>query len=120
MPNGLVINTEIKNITRDPRRRLDLIIGVGYNSDIEKAKEILMQVATKCPYTLNEPKPIIGVSNFNASSIDITYNVYVLSPNYVNAKFYLLENIKKEFDNNNIEIPYPQVDVHVKGDVHAN
>ena len=120
MPNGLVINTEIKNITRDPRRRLDLIIGVGYNSDIEKAKEILMQVATKCPYTLKEPKPIIGVSNFNASSIDITYNVYVLSPNYVNAKFYLLENIKKEFDNNNIEIPYPQVDVHVKGDVHAN
>ncbi|WP_068268208.1 mechanosensitive ion channel family protein [Caviibacter abscessus] len=116
MPNGLVINTEIKNITRDPKRRLDLVISVGYNSNIEKVKNILNEIAQDCPLLLKDTKAIIGISALNTSSIDFAFNVYVSSENYANAKFYLLETVKMKFDENNIEIPYPQLDLHMRGD----
>lgn len=120
IPNGLVINTEIKNITRDPKRRLDLIISVGYNSNIGKVKTILKEIADNCHFLLKEPQAIIGVGALNTSSIDFTFNVYVLSENYLAAKFYLLETVKNKFDENNIEIPYPQLDLHMRGDNNGN
>ncbi|WP_156300331.1 mechanosensitive ion channel family protein [Streptobacillus canis] len=116
VPNGLLITNEIKNITAQNRRRLDLIIGVDYGSDLAKVKEILVQIVNDCEYVLKgkDDSPIIGLGELAASSINFVTNVYVLPENYMITKFYILEQVKKRFDEEGISIPFNQLDIHIK------
>lgn len=116
VPNGLLINNEIKNITAQNRRRLDLIIAVSYKSDLALVKEILEQIVNDCEYVLRgkDDNYTIGLGELAASSINFVTNVYVLPENYLLAKFYILEQVKKRFDAAGISIPYNQLDVHIK------
>lgn len=117
IPNGNLINNEIKNIDINNIRRLDLKVGVSYESDIQKVKNLILSIINRekeklFDYTISEP--IIGVVDLNSSSIDFDIKVYVKKGKYQEARYYILENIKKVFDENNIEIPYNKLDVYMK------
>ena len=118
IPNGLITNNEIRNMTKEKVRRLDLTVGVSYNSDILKVKEILNAIVEKEMEgdertVLKVPSPTIGVGELGNSAVIFYVYIYTESENYFKLKLKLNENIKIEFDKNNIEIPYPQMDVHI-------
>lgn len=114
IPNGLLVTNEVKNITSQNKRRLDLIIGVDYSSDLVLTKQIITNVINSCEYVLKEETITIGIGELAQSSINFITNVYVLPSNYLLAKMYILENIKCEFDKANISIPFNQLDVFIK------
>ncbi len=118
IPNGLITNTEIRNMTKEKVRRLDLNIGVSYDSNISRVKEILHEVVreemeSEEKLALKVPEATIGINELAASSMIFCVYVYTKSENYFNLKLRLNEKIKIKFDENNIEIPYPQMDVYI-------
>ena len=118
IPNGLITNNEIRNMTKEKVRRLDLNINVSYNTDIRKVKEVLSEIIKEevegeDKLALKSPDPTIGVGELGASAVIFYVYVYAKSENYLKLRMKLNEKIKIGFDENNIEIPYPQMDVHV-------
>ncbi len=113
IPNGSIIINEIKNLTSQNMRRLDLIIGVDYGSDIERVKDVIQEIIKDCQYTLENETHVVGVEEFAKSSINFGIYVYVLPENYRLAKFYILEEIKKRFDKEKINIPFNRLDVNI-------
>lgn len=114
VPNGILVSTEVKNLTVKNKRRLDLVIGVDYKSDIQKVKEILTSVVQECEYVLKDEKMTIGLGELAASSLNFITNVYVLPENYLASKIYILETVKARFDQEGISIPFNQLDVFIK------
>ena len=94
-------------------RRLDLMIGVDYGSDIEHVKDVIQEIIKDCQYTLENETHVVGVEEFAKSSINFGIYVYVLPENYRLAKFYILEEIKKRFDKEKINIPFNRLDVNI-------
>ena len=118
IPNGLITNNEIRNMTKEKVRRLDLNINVSYNTDIRKVKEVLSEIIKEevegeDKLALKSPDPTIGVGELGASAVIFYVYVYAKSENYLKLRMRLNKKIKIGFDENNIEIPYPQMDVHV-------
>ncbi len=113
IPNGSIIINEIKNLTSQNMRRLDLMIGVDYGSDIEHVKGVIQEIIKDCQYTLENETHVVGVEEFAKSSINFGIYVYVLPENYRLAKFYILEEIKKRFDKEKINIPFNRLDVNI-------
>ena len=113
LPNGELANTAIKNNSSNKERRLCIDFSVSYDNDVDKVKEILNKVIEKEEYVLKDKEIFVRLTNHADSALIYTVRVWVLNENYWNLKFNLLENVKKEFDKNNISIPYPQLDVHL-------
>ena len=113
IPNGTLMNASVINYSAEPTRRVDLVFTVHYNSDVEKVKKILLEQASSHKFALKTPEPFARITNYAASSIDFTLRVWCASENYWNVKLDLTESIKREFDQNNIVIPYQQIDVHI-------
>lgn len=123
IPNGMITNNEVRNITKEEVRRLDLRISVSYNSDIKQVKEELKNIVNELTktenvleddkYILRNPEAVIGVGELADSAIIFDVYVYVDSDKYLKVKHKLNEEIKMRFDEKNIEIPYPQMDIHI-------
>lgn len=113
IPNGELSNHSVINYSAQDTRRLDLVFGVGYNNDILKVKEILTNIINNNEKILKDPEYIIGVSELGESSVNFTVNVWCNSTDYRILNFGLREQVKLEFDKHNINIPYPQMDVHI-------
>jgi len=113
IPNGTLMNASVINYSAEPTRRVDIVFTVHYDSDIEKVKKILLDQAASHKFALNSPEPFARITNYSASSIDFTLRVWCACENYWDVKLDLTESIKKEFDKNNIVIPYQQIDVHI-------
>ena len=118
IPNGMITSNELRNMTKEKVRRLDLKIGVSYKSDILKVKKVLREIIDEeikgqDKLILRSPEPTIGVLALAESAIIFCVYVYTKSENYFTLQLRMNERIKIEFDKNNIEIPYPQVDVHI-------
>ena len=113
VPNSQIYGGVITNFSARDTRRIDLVIGIGYDDDIKVAKELLNQIIDNEPRILKEPAPVILVSELGASSVDLAVRPWVNSADYWNVRSDLLENIKTEFDAKGISIPYPQTDVHL-------
>lgn len=113
IPNGTLMNSSITNYSAEDRRRADLVFTVAYSSDIDKVKEILLRVADEHPLALKDPAPFARLTAHSQSSLDFTLRVWAESADFWTVKLDLLENVKKEFDKNGIEIPFPQLDVHL-------
>ena len=113
IPNGSIITNELKNITTQNNRRLDLVIGVDYSANIEDVKKILNEILNDCEYIIKDGKHLVGLTEFAASSMNFSVFVYVLPENYMLAKLFILEQIKIRFDNAGINIPFNQIDVHL-------
>ena len=116
VPNSTLSNGKIINYNAKKTRRLDMMFSIDYNVDFKKAKLIILNCIKESNLYLVEPAPFVKVSAHGASSIDIVVRVWVKSSDYWDLNFYLQESIKEAFDNNNISIPFPQMDVHIKND----
>ncbi|MBP5565581.1 MAG: mechanosensitive ion channel [Lachnospiraceae bacterium] len=116
LPNGVLANSSIVNVTQTPYRLIDLKLDVAYTADYNKAKELINEVIISDESVLQE-KPIdIMMESWEASSIKISARFYVKNADFRVTKCRVLENIKNSFDANNIEIPFTQLVVHKSKD----
>ena len=114
IPNGTLSSGTIVNYSRKPIRRVDLTFTISYEADFEKAKQLVLDECGKHELILKDPAPMARVSNHLDSAIELTVRVWTKTENYWDVYFDMNENIKRLFDENKIEIPYNQLDVHVK------
>jgi len=113
IPNASLTAGNIVNWSTKPTRRVDLVVGIGYGDDIDKAKEIMADVLSKDTRVLSDPRPTIGLVELADSSVNFVVRPWVNSADYWNVYFELTETIKKRFDIEGISIPFPQRDIHV-------
>ncbi|NQZ22166.1 MAG: mechanosensitive ion channel [Colwellia sp.] len=113
IPNGGITNGTITNYSAKPTRRVDLVIGVGYSADLKQTKQILNDVVSSHALVLKDQAITIGVSELADSSVNFVVRPWVKTPDYWTVHFDLLEEIKIELDKAGIEIPFPQLSVHV-------
>ena len=113
VPNGKIFGDVIKNITAYDTRRVDLVIGIGYSSDIQKAHDVMTNIMKEDPRVLSDPGTQIAVAELADSSVNFVARPWVKKADYWDVKFDLTRKIKEAFDANDIEIPFPQRVVHM-------
>lgn len=114
VPNSELSNKSLINHTKEPIIRLDVVASVAYGTDLDQAKEVLMDVINEDPLILHEPKaPIVTVSSLSDSSVDLSMWMWVNVEDYWTVWMRIRENIYKALYKNNISIPFPQMDVHL-------
>jgi len=113
IPNGKLFGDIIKNVSAFDTRRVDLVIGIGYSSDIQKAIDVITNLIKGDSRILDEPPFQIAVSELADSSVNLVVRPWVKKEDYWTVKFDLTRNIKEGFDENGIEIPFPQRVVHM-------
>lgn len=112
IPNESMIKSAVTTLTKYPIRRADLKIGIAYKEDIEKVRGILMAIAAKNLICLEEPAPIFILTGFGSSSVDIQFSVWSRRENFLTMKNEMYMEIKKTFDQQGIEIPFPHVSLY--------
>ncbi len=113
MPNGELANTNVKNYSSNEKRKLCIDFSVSYNSDIDKVKKVLNDVIAKEELIIKDEEVFVRLTNHANNALIFTVRVWTLNKDFWAVKFNMLENVKKAFDKNKIEIPYPQLDVHM-------
>ena len=111
--NADVTSNTIVNYSTEDTRRVDLVFGIGYDDDIDKARSLIQSVMDADERILPEPAPVIMMLELADSSVNFAVRPWVDSADYWNVRGDLLENVKKTFDREGISIPYPQQDVHL-------
>lgn len=111
--NSNVTGNDITNISGQGEVGVELTFGIGYNDDIDKAREIILRVGQECPYILNVPAQGVVVGELGDNSVNLNTRPFCKSEHYWDTMFYMQEHVKKEFDKAGISIPYPQMDVHM-------
>ena len=111
IPNETLIKSEITTITKNPLRRVPLSIGISYYDNIEKARDILFRVAREEKLALKDPEPFFMVSGYGESSINLFFGVWGKTPDFALLKTNLLISIKRAFDAEGIEIPFPHLTI---------
>lgn len=114
IPNGSLANGTIVNYTMKPTRRLEFVFGISYQTDITQAKQVIEQVLTKHRNILDNPAPFIGVSQHADSSVQLIVWGWCETEVYWPTHYAIIEEVKLAFDAAHIEIPFPQLDVHMK------
>lgn len=112
IPNAQIYAGAITNFSARDTRRIDMVFGIGYGDDMLKAKQIMQDVLTSHELILDDPAPVIMVAELGDSSVNFNVRPWVKSSDYWPVRSDLLEKIKLAFDENNISIPYPQMDIH--------
>lgn len=113
LPNGTLANNSLTNVSAAKNRRLDITVGISYNSDIALAKKILLDIMTQDEASLKEQDIITFVDTLGSSEVVIGGRCYVANDDYFPMKWRVLEKVKLAYDENGIEIPFTQMDVHV-------
>ncbi len=113
VPNASIIAGNITNYSKKPNRRVDHVFGIGYGDDLKLAKETLLQIMKEDERVLDEPAPFVGVGELGDNSVNFTFRAWVVTADYWDVHFDMLEKVKLTFDEKGISIPYPQMDVHV-------
>ena len=113
IPNGKLSNSPVINFSTEPRRRVDWVFGIAYGDDVDKAKEVITRLASEDTRILDEPPLFIAVSELANSAVNITVRAWVLTPDYWNVYFQLNEQSYKNFKKEGLNIPFPQMDVHL-------
>lgn len=111
LPNSAIVNGTLTNYTANPTRRVDIVIGVSYDSDIKLVKKVLTNLLDDHKSVLDVPSPTIILKAFSDSSLDFQLKFWVKTDDYYSALFDINEKIVEEFRKNNIEIPYNKLDV---------
>lgn len=114
IPNGKVFGNTMTNFSEEATRRIDLVVGIGYGSDLLKAKGILEDIVSRHDKVLKEPSYRIAVSELADSSVNFIVRPWVNAEDFWPVRFELIETIKLRFDAEGIEIPFPQMSVHVQ------
>lgn len=113
IPNGTLTNSVIENYSVEDERRVDIVFSTGYECDIDKVKSVLLEAANRHEKVLKTPEPFARLTKHADSALEFTLRVWCKSSDYWDVNFDLIEMVKKDFDINNISIPYPQMDVHI-------
>ena len=113
LPNSQITSAPIVNFTARPQRRLDLVVGVSYEDDLQAARAALLAAAASTPLVLKDPAADVLVSSLGESSINLTLRAWVSTSDFLTAKSELLEAIHREIGGAGLSIPYPQRDLHV-------
>ncbi len=107
IPNSLLLNTELTNITRFPIRRLDIRFAVSYRTDLTRLRRALLEVAAANPYCLDEPEPLIVFSEFGESGMHFLFGIWFHKPDQLAMRNSLMQQIKERFDAEGIEFAHP-------------
>lgn len=113
LPNGTLANTSLVNVTAANFRRLDVTVGISYDSDIKKAKAVLTRLVDENPLVIQDKDKVVTVDDLADSAVVIAVKCHVKTEDYWTLRGQLLEDIKLRFDEEGIMIPYPQLDVHI-------
>ncbi len=113
VPNSKITGDNISNFTGIEKRRIDLVFDISYSDDLKKAKEALEKLVANNPRILEDPKPVIAVSELADSSVNLVCRPWVKPQDYWDVYFDTLEKGKVELEKNGITIPFPQRDVHI-------
>lgn len=114
LPNGNLSNTNLTNVTAQDKRRLEVKVGIGYQSDLKKAKEILYDLFVNHPLVMKDQEVIIFVESLGESSVVIAARGWVATGDYWSVKWELTEKLKLAYDEEGIEIPYRKLDVNIR------
>ena len=113
IPNGSVFGTTIENISFHPQRRVDVAVGVAYSADIDRTREVLTQAVQNVPGKLDDPEPATVLLDLGDSCVNWSVRVWARSDDFGAVKQAATRAVKLALDEANIEIPFPQMDVHV-------
>jgi len=113
IPNSGIYSGMITNYSARATRRIDLVIGIGYDDDLNKARELITAAIAGDERILQDPEPAVSLADLADSSVNINVRPWVNASDYWGVRSALLENIKSAFDNNGVSFPYPQQDVHM-------
>ena len=113
VPNSLIHADTITNHSAEDMRRIDLIIGIGYNDDIARAKALIQGVLSQNDRVLDQPPPSMMLLDLGESSVDIAVRPWTKSADYWSVRSELLENIKRALEHAGLSLPYPQRDLHI-------
>ncbi|RQD70504.1 MAG: mechanosensitive ion channel family protein [Tindallia sp. MSAO_Bac2] len=114
IPNANLSNSSAVNYSSYDTRRVDFKFGVGYGDDIQKVKQVLQKIADEHPLVMKEPAPMIVLGEHGDNAIVFYFRVWCQAQDYWTIYFEMMENVKETFDREGINIPYPQVDVHMQ------
>lgn len=114
LPNGALANGSIINASTTGLRRCDITVGISYSADIDKAKSVIMNILDKDTAILHDKDKVVFVTALGSSSVDLGVRCWFNGADYWEGLWRLNETIKKELDANGIEIPFSQLDVHIK------
>lgn len=113
VPNSQIMDSIITNYSANDTRRIDMVVGVSYDDDLDKVRKTLEELLAADERILLEPAPLIAVSELADSSVNFIVRPWVKSADYSGVKFGMTEAIKKRFDKEGISFPFPQQDVHL-------
>lgn len=114
IPNETIIKSNVVTITRYPIRRLDIWVGVSYQSDLEKVRAVLLDLATTNIYALDNPEPVVVFDKFDNSGINVMLGVWFEKSNFIKLKNSMMIDVHTRFALEGIQIPYPKMDVYMK------
>jgi len=112
IPNQTIISTEVVNITKFPIRRMDILLSVAYKDDLKKVIQLLKQIAKSNPLCLDEPEPLVVVTEFEASGIGFKFGVWFEKDAYADVRNTIFQDIMNVFAAEGIEIPFPHISVY--------
>jgi small conductance mechanosensitive channel len=113
LPNGGLSSSSMVNFSTEEQRRVDWTIGVAYGDDLDKAREVIKELCNKDQRILKDPEVVIVVSALADSSVNFAVRAWVKAPNYWGVFFDMNENVYKTFAKEGLNIPFPQMDVHL-------
>jgi len=116
IPNGDLSTSSMINYSTEPKRRVDWTIGVGYGDDLDKAREVIKRLCDEDDRILKDPEVFIAVSALADSSVNFAVRAWVNAPDYWGVHFQLNEKVYKTFAKEGLNIPFPQMDVHLHKD----
>lgn len=114
VPNGSLANNVIVNNSIKDTRRVDVVMSISYDTDFDRAVEVINEVCSRNELIFNNPEPFVGINAYSASSVDLSIRVWCANKDYWTINKYLLVEIKKAFDEKGIEIPFNQLEVAIK------
>ncbi len=113
IPNGGLSTNSMVNYSTEPIRRVDISVGIAYGESVEKSREVLNKLARNDKRVLTDPLPFIGVSELADSSVNLTFRIWVKADDYWDVFFDMNENVYNAFNQSGVQIPFPQMDVHL-------
>lgn len=116
IPNGGLATGSMVNYSAEPKRRVDFVFGIGYGDDVDQAKKVLNKLIENDERILKDPEPFIAVTELGDSSVNLVVRVWAEAKDYWGIYFDMNENVYNAFNKEGINIPFPQMDVHLHKD----
>lgn len=112
IPNGSLANSDVVNISSQPTRRVDINVGVSYDTDIKQARSVIFEALKSDDRVHSDPEPVVWLNNFGDSSLDLVVRAWANKEHVWPVYWDMMEKIKEALDKNEIEIPFPQRVIH--------